>query len=109
MHRHILGVNDSKVFVDHINHDTLDNRRSNLRIAGKNGNQRNARKTSKKKSSIYKGVSWQSSRNKWICSIRIPEYLFLGRFDCEKEAALVYNKAAKKYFGRFSCLNTIEQ
>lgn len=28
MHREILGITDSKVFGDHINHDGLDNRRS---------------------------------------------------------------------------------
>lgn len=44
MHRLIMGVVDSKVMVDHISRDTLDNRRlSNLRLATNKENQQNTK------------------------------------------------------------------
>jgi len=61
MHRFIIGVEDSKVHVDHINHDTLDNRKSNLRLCTNAENIRN-QKIRKGGSSKYKGV-YKFSRN----------------------------------------------
>jgi len=57
--------------VDHINHDTLDNRRRNLRILPKGTNQQNyagARKDNK--SSGIRGVSWNKKLNKWVAKYR---------------------------------------
>lgn len=46
MHRQILGVSD-RLQVDHKNHDTLDNRRANLRIVSSHGNHENRRDQSR--------------------------------------------------------------
>ena len=56
MHRFLMGLyfGDKRV-VDHINHNTLDNRRENLRICTKAENRRNSRK-SKNNTSSFKGV-----------------------------------------------------
>ena len=57
MHGEILKVADGK-FVDHINHNGLDNRKANLRPATRAENNRNRRKWSKRKcGSRFKGVS----------------------------------------------------
>ena len=56
MHRIILDA-PSNLEVDHINHDTLDNRRCNIRLCTRSQNMQNQRKSSGK-SSKYKGVSW---------------------------------------------------
>jgi hypothetical protein len=50
MHRMLMGVSDRKTQIDHINHDTLDNRRANLRVltnAQNNINRKGAYQTSK--------------------------------------------------------------
>lgn len=41
MHRLIMKLNDPSIFVDHKNHDTLDNRKTNLRICTRSQNQQN--------------------------------------------------------------------
>lgn len=68
MHRFILGVTGD-IKIDHIFHDTIDNRKSQLRIASTLENNRN-QKIRKGYSSKYKGVSWKKSRNKWVSNIK---------------------------------------
>lgn len=57
LHRLILNAPKDKL-VDHINGNTLDNRRENLRLCAPIENQRNAKKTTNKTSSAYKGISF---------------------------------------------------
>ncbi len=95
MHRVILGVIDPKVEVDHINHDTLDNQRSNLRPATLRENRSNLKgKQTGKYSSRYVGVSWDRNREKWAAKIKVNGRVTnLGRFDSELEAHEAYQKA----------------
>jgi frataxin-like iron-binding protein CyaY len=92
MQRQILHAPDG-MHVDHINGNTLDNRKSNLRIVTNRQNQQNKHifKTSK-----YPGVHWEDSRKKWHASIRINgKKTFLGRFDIEEDAYSAYKKAVE--------------
>src|SRR5436853_1717981 len=57
LHRLIMGVNNPKILIDHIDRNTLDNRKSNLRIATTSQNAANSK--SRKGSSIFKGVFWR--------------------------------------------------
>jgi len=96
-----------KDYVDHINHNTLDYRKSNLRRASYQGNSANSRKL-KIGSSRYKGVSWDRSRSKWRVQIMLNrKNIFIGRFELEEEAAIAYNEKAKELFGEFAYLNEI--
>ena len=107
-HRELLKITDSKLQVDHINHDGLDNRICNLRVATPLENQRNKRKI-KKASSAYKGVFFTKQDQVWNASIRHSgKRNYLGRFKTEEEAALAYNEAAKIHFGEFANLNIVE-
>ena len=74
MSRVILGTND---FVDHINHNTLDNRKSNLRIVNRSQNHMN---------SNYKGVS-SLNNGKYYAHIKINQKMLnLGVYTDEEEA-----------------------
>lgn len=67
LHRFLMGVTDSKVYVDHINSDRLNNTRANLRLSNA---KLNAQNTSKKgggnSSSKYIGVYYYNKSKKWI-------------------------------------------
>ena len=108
MHRIIVGVTHPRVYVDHINHDGLDNRRGNLRVCSQVENQRN--KVSKGGSSRYLVVSFQKSRpelrRRWRAKIEHEgKVIELGYFVSEEEAARARDVAAKELFGEFASLN----
>ena len=65
MHRQILHPPEN-LFVDHINHNGLDNRKANLRPATRSQNSRNRIIIRRKNStSKYKGVRWDKNKKKW--------------------------------------------
>lgn len=109
MHRLITGF--SKKQVDHINGNRLDNRLSNLRLCTLKENVRNT-PIRKDSYSGFKDVTKRSDskgRNKiWKARINPDgKTIELGLFYSAIEAAVAYNKAAKKYFGKFAYLNIV--
>ena len=113
MHREILGLTDSKIHVDHIDHNGLNNQRSNLRVATHSQNMAN-RKSSTRATSKYLGVCLNKIKkggrvyNYWRADITINNKVtYLGQGKTEAEAALLYNEAAKKHHGEFANLNQL--
>lgn len=101
---HRLLLPDAE-FVDHINGNGLDNRRSNLRLCTRSENARNSRKPSNN-SSGYKGVSWHKRTKKWRADIRNENrQRSLGSFDNALDAAHAYDRAARVMHGEFARLN----
>jgi hypothetical protein len=102
LHRVILGdPPDHKV--DHINGDTLDCRRSNLRRATSVENGRNRTRISRRNTSGYHGVTWHKRAGKWQAGIRIEgRFIYLGLFDDPEPAAAAYDEAAREHFGEFA-------
>lgn len=97
--------------VDHINGDTLDNRKENLRVCYQKENLLNrAKSTNKKCSSIFKGVGFVKREKVWRARVyKNKKYVFTGYYKSEIEAAIAYNKNALLHFGKFAKLNNVQQ
>jgi hypothetical protein len=105
LHRAIMNITDPKIKIDHVNHNTLDNTKENLRICSNKENIRNSRSTINS-SSIYKGVGWHKATQKWLAKIYCDyKHIHIGIFNDESEAARAYDLKAKELFGEFAYLN----
>lgn len=103
MHRLIAQPPDGMV-VDHINGDTLDNRRENLRVCTSAENIRNAGIGRRSKTSRFKGV--HLDKGLWVASAMFNyKKRIIGRFADEEEAAKAYDAFARECFGEFARLN----
>lgn len=104
--RLVTGATE-KQRVIHLNDDQLDCRRENLRVTDTATEGQRHRKKRKTMSSRFKGVCWDSRRDRWIATIKIVagRTRFLGRFDDEERAAEAYDRAAAESFGEFAELN----
>jgi hypothetical protein len=101
MHRIILNV-DNGFYVDHINGNGLDNRRSNLRQCTKSENQWNSRIQSNNTSG-FKGVDWSKLKNKWRAKIKVGGVrIELGYFDDIEMASEAVAAARIKLHGEFA-------
>ena len=106
MHRQVLRLpQESKLQGDHVDPNrTLDNRRSNLRIATALENVRNRRRQSNNKCG-FKGVSWHKNTKLFRAQIKVNgKQITLGRRKTAQEAYELYCDAAKFYFGEFARL-----
>jgi hypothetical protein len=105
MHKEILDAPPG-LLVDHTNTDSLDNRRSNLRLATPSQNSCNSRRDKSKTLSRFRGVSFSKRKQKWFAAIRANgRKLWLGYFDSELSAAKAYDRAAIQYHADFARLN----
>lgn len=107
MHREILNAPNG-LQVDHKNHDTLDNRRANLRLATMGQNQANQRPQIAR-TSVFKGVSYCKLSHQWRAFIKANgKRRSLGHYRTEHDAALAYNRAASELFGEYAFLNSVD-
>lgn len=98
IHRFIIGAKRGE-FVDHINGNKLDNRKSNLRFCNQAQNVHN---TASKRGKL-KGLEWRESRRAW--AVRIMAYgkrHYVGYFKKTSEAIEARNIALSKLHGEFA-------
>lgn len=102
MHRRLADARPGQM-VDHRDGDSLNNRRSNLRVCTPLQNSQN-RKKSALSSQPYKGV--YASGNRWCSRIKVSKRdLHLGTYDHPEQAAAAYDAAAKLHYGDFAAVN----
>lgn len=87
---HRLIMNPPKsLFIDHIDHNKLNNRKSNLRIVTREENNQNNK---------AKGYSWDKGNNRWRAQIGLNgKTKLLGLYKTESEARQAYLEAKKIY------------
>jgi hypothetical protein len=107
MARAILRAGKGQV-VDHINGDTLDNRRQNLRLCTNRENVINS-KIRSDNTSGYRGVHWCTQKAKWKAQINVHgKLIHLGFYTDKESAAMMYNAAAIEHFGEYARLNVFD-
>lgn len=101
LHRFLLDAKSGFV-VDHVNGDTHDNRKQNLRICSKKLNCQNRRNINKNNTSGHKGVTWNKATNCWMAYIHIDnKYKNLGYFQDIKDAIEARKNAEIKVYGEY--------
>lgn len=109
LHRFLMGF-PKNATVDHKNRNTLDNQRSNLRLANRSEQSVNRKRYQTGLSSAYKGVRrTRALTGSYMAHIKVTRIqrnkIYLGTYKTEAEAAMAYDRAARKYFGEFAQLN----
>lgn len=102
MHRQILNLTGSEQ-TDHINGDTLDNRRSNLRSCDASENCVNRRR---RDASQFRGVFSRGERFRALFTFRGNKY-YGGTHATAEEAARAYNELALRHCPEFAILNQV--
>ena len=108
LHRFLLNP-PAGMCVDHINGDTLDNRRENLRICTYSQNSQNVKVQERpNKSSSFKGIYFDKARQKYVVRVSVAgKTHMIGAFKYEQNAAKAYNRAAKELHGEFHKPNSV--
>lgn len=101
LHHLIMPLVGKGSMVDHINHNTLDNRKTNLRMTDDSRNTKNRRGANPNNKSGYRNVSW--NYNKWYVQLQIDGVnTVLGKFDDVHEAGKYAEKMRKKHYGDYA-------
>jgi hypothetical protein len=88
--------------------DGLDYRKSNLIVCTLQERQRLLPKKRTEATSGFRGVSYSKADGKWRAGIEVDgRSINLGHYKSEIDAALAYNKAARKYFGELAYQNQV--
>lgn len=112
MHQAVLTNVPAGMVIDHINHDTLDNRKANLRVCTVRENSLNRRPV-KNRLVPYKGVTMRKSASGRISFIsQIYDNgvsIYIGSFNIAEKAARAYDEKATELFGKYAYLNNVPE
>ncbi len=102
MHRVVIGAKAGHLMVDHINRDTLDNRKSNLRLVTARGNAHN-----KKNSREYPCVFYRSRGHVWVAVIKYQgKSIYVNSSPDKKFVVNALYAYGQKHFGKDSPYKT---
>lgn len=99
---HRILLNETIQYIDHINGDKLDNRRSNLRACSNSDNLKNRVNLPSNNTSGILGVRFRKDRNKWYAELKADGVVHrLGSYETKEEAIRARLEGELKYFGKY--------
>ena len=108
VHLHQFIMNANGKVVDHENHNTLDDRKENLRVIADSNNSKNRKTRNSNNKSGYRNVSWSKGEKKWLVQLQInKKNTVLGKFEYEDldKAGKFAKEMRAKYYGEFAGSN----
>lgn len=88
--------------VDHRNHNTLDDRRFNLRVGVIKKNTKNRKSKNSNNTSGYRNVTWNKNSGKWLVQLQVNgKNTRFGEFEDVHEAGRVAKQKRKEIYGEF--------
>lgn len=104
MHRFVMQTPDDQI-VDHLDHNGLNNQKTNLVNCTQSENVHRGKTYSK-----YKGVYWDKTYKFYCAQISYKgRRKFIGYYKTENEAAKAYNKVALRIYGKSAYQNVINE
>jgi hypothetical protein len=102
LQRWIFGDPDDKT-IDHKNHDTFNNKRSNLRVSDKEKNAKNRGSKNVNNKSGYRNVCWNKQYKQWMVQIMVDgKNKRIGYFDDVDEAGTYAEKMRQEHYGDYA-------
>lgn len=102
LHRLLTGAPDGTV-VDHIDGNTLNNSRANLRVTDQTRNQANRKRLNKNNASGLRGVQWIAKRRRWRAQITAArKNIHLGMFHTIEAAYAARKVAEMEHWGEYA-------
>jgi len=102
MHR-IISCAKQEEIIDHIDGNTFNNKKDNLRVVNSSQNVRHRTKLAKNNKSGKTGVCFAKNVNKWNARICIDKTeINLGYYDNKQDAIIARETAESKYFKEYS-------
>lgn len=103
LHKFLLNM--TKEIVDHIDGNTKNNRRNNLRIGNQSNNCKNRKSKNSNNTSGYRNVTWM--KGYWRVQLQIDgrNYMFPEKFKNVHKAGKFAKEMREKYYGEYAGLN----
>lgn len=108
IHLHQFIMNTTENNVDHIYHNPLEDRKSNLRVITVEQNSRYRESKNKNNKSGYRNVCWSKSYNAWVVQLQVNgKSTMLAKFpkDQLEEAGKFAEEKRKELYGEFAGFN----
>lgn len=103
LHKIVTDTEGDDFYVDHINHNTLDNHLCNLRVIPHDKNSKNRSHRNSNNKTGYRNVFWNNSIQKYTVSLcHNYKEIHIGDFDDVEEAGRAAEDARKRYYGKFA-------
>ncbi|KZE65060.1 hypothetical protein AV545_03825 [Paenibacillus jamilae] len=102
LHKLIYDSSNSKDIIDHIDNNTLNNIRTNLRKTNNKDNLKNRSGKNSNNKSGYRNVCWNKAYKMWVVQLQIDgKNKILGAFDDVHEAGKYAERMRQTYYGEF--------